>query len=97
MDIFRGVTFRNAAFVSTSTNKYFARRWVNQSRHDEDAAARGCQLHFADPRRIQDIENAHVMNMHLPTGTRMMFAGTMFTRTGRARGQDEVTLDAGYT
>ena len=26
-----------------------------------------------------------------------MFVDTMFTRTNRPRGQDEVTLDAGYT
>ena len=26
-----------------------------------------------------------------------MFTDTMFTRTGQPRGQDEVTVDAGYT
>ena len=104
--IFEGITFRDAAFVSTSTNKYFARRWANMVRHQEeaakykgktDAASRAAYQSHTGGNEFKDISGAHVLNMHLPAGTRAMFVDTMFTRTNRPRGQDEVTLDAGYT
>ncbi len=103
---FRNVVFQDAAFVSTSTNKYFARRWANMVRHNERAAKYQGKTDDASKEKLkkhtgqnvfQDIKGAHVLNIHLPVGTRAMFVDTMFTRTGRARGQDEVTLDAGYS
>lgn len=103
---FEGMTFKDDAFVSTSTNKYFARRWANMVRHNEEAAKyrdktdADSQQQLAKHtghQQFSDIRGAHVLNMKLPAGTRAMFVDTMFTRTGRARGQDELTLDAGYT
>ena len=95
--IFENIVFQDAAFLSTSTNKPFARRWANNVVHDEITREQGGTVDYSDPARSADIAGAHVLTMHLPAGTRAMFTDTMFTRNGRPRGQDEVTLDAGYT
>ena len=95
--MFEGVTFQDKAFVSTSTNKAFARRWANMVSHDEKTRANGGEVQIFDPVRAEDIDGAHVLNMHLPAGIRAMFTDAMFTRNRRPRGQDEVTVDAGYT
>lgn len=97
LDVFKGMVFQDAAFLSTSTNKPFARRWANHVAHDRVARNKGLAINHHDPNRDLDIAGAHVITMKLPAGTRAMFTDTMFTRTGHARGQDEVTVDAGYT
>ena len=97
LDVFKGMVFQDAAFLSTSTNKPFARRWANHVAHDRVARNKGLAINHHDPNRDLDIAGAHVITMKLPAGTRAMFTDTMFTRTGQPRGQDEVTVDAGYT
>lgn len=111
--LFEGIIFKDPAFVSTSTNRFFAKRWSNMLNHK--AAARQMQSEAEKlPRGSQerrelssaahreeyaesDITGSHVMNMHLKKGTRALFSDTMYTETGRPRGQDEVTLDSGGT
>lgn len=79
-----GITFQDKAFVSTTTNKPFAKRWTNELAYHK----------FDD---YNDEVGSHIMVMNIPKGTRAMFSDTMYTQGNRPRGQDELTLDAGYT
>lgn len=79
-----GITFQDKAFVSTTTNKPFAKRWTNELVYHK----------FDD---YNDEVGSHIMVMNIPKGTRAMFSDTMYTQGNRPRGQDELTLDAGYT
>ena len=104
--LFKGIAFVDKAFISTTTNKAFALRWANQVRHGEEASKyKGLaddeslkQYKFHTRRnRSANISGAHVLTMKLPQGTRAMFTDTMYTRGDRPRGQDEVTVDSGYS
>ena len=111
--VFEGIVFRDPAFVSTSTNRFFAKRWANGLNHKavskrlkqeaegmaEGSAEKKQLLRQAgrEEWNVTDITGSHVMNMHLKKGTRALFSDTMYTMTGRPRGQDEVTLDSGGT
>lgn len=79
-----GITFQDKAFVSTTTNKPFAKRWTNELVYHK----------FDD---YNDEVGSHIMVMNIPKGTRAMFSDTMYTQGNKPRGQDELTLDAGYT
>lgn len=92
--LLNGITFSDKAFVSTTTNRFFARRWSNEI-VNKRKKAKGKKFHGKEI--YQDTEGSHLMVMHIPKGTRAMFTDTMFTRTGTSRGQDELTLDAGYS
>ena len=111
--MFEGVIFKDPAFVSTSTNRFFAKRWANMLNHKAAAELMWAEV-AKKPRGSQeqktlsaaagkeefsetDVSGSHVMNMHLKKGTRALFSDTMYTATGRPRGQDEVTLDSGGT
>ena len=79
-----GITFQDKAFVSTTTNKPFAKRWTNELVYHK----------FDD---YNDEVGSHIMVMNIPKGTRAMFSDTMFTKTGNEKEKNELTLDAGYT
>lgn len=93
--VFEGIVFRDPAFVSTSTNRFFAKRWANGLNHQAISAqlkreAEGMPEGSAEKNRlskqahaerwnISDITGSHVMNMHLKKGTRALFSDTMYT------------------
>lgn len=93
--VFEGIVFRDPAFVSTSTNRFFAKRWANGLNHQAIAAqmkqkAEGMVKGSDEQKRlsrqadiekwnISDITGSHVMNMHIKKGTRALFSDTMYT------------------
>lgn len=93
--VFEGIVFRDPAFVSTSTNRFFAKRWANGLNHQAiskqlEQEAKGMPEGSAEKNRlskqahaerwnISDITGSHVMNMHLKKGTRALFSDTMYT------------------
>lgn len=103
---FEGLVFEDKAYVSTSTNRYFAKRWANQVAHRAYADRLEKQGNVDEANRIrqdfvthdENISGSHVFVMHLKAGTKAMFVDTMYVnpRTGMSRGQDELTLAAGY-
>lgn len=105
--LIEGLEFEDKAFVSTSTNEFFARRWSNELTNKANAAdlekkgdtkskKEAAQM-LSGTNRFKDVKGSHLMKMKIPKGTRAMFTDTMYTRGNAARGQDELTLDAGYT
>ena len=93
--VFEGIVFRDPAFVSTSTNRFFAKRWANGLNHQAiskqlEQEAKGMPEGSAEKNRlskqahaerwnISDITGSHVMNMHLKKGIRALFSDTMYT------------------
>lgn len=93
--VFEGIVFRDPAFVSTSTNRFFAKRWANGLNHKAiskslEQQAKGMAEGSAEKKRllrqagseewnVSDITGSHVMNMHLKRGTRALFSDTMYT------------------
>lgn len=104
--VFEGLVYEDKAYVSTSTNRYFAKRWANQISHKSYANHLEEQGNKAEADRIRqdyvthddNISGSHVLIMHLKAGTKAIFSDTMYVnpRTGMPRGQDELTLAAGY-
>lgn len=104
MDAFKGIVFQDKAFVSTSTNPYFAKRWANKvsneslaSHYESSGAKKTGQKYRQNAALNINTGGSHVLEMNLPKGTRAMFTDAMYTRENRPRGQNELTLDAGYT
>lgn len=103
---FEGLVFEDRAYVSTSTNRYFAKRWANQVAHRGYADHLEQQGNVDEANRVRrdfaahddNISGSHVFIMHLKAGTKAVFVDTMYEnpRTGMPRGQDELTLAAGY-
>ncbi len=98
-----GVVFKDEAFVSTTTNEFFANRWANELVHKSLANkyAQQGETEKANEicsykERYNDIEGSHVMSVYVPEGTNAMFIDTMYLKESRSRGQNELTLDAGY-
>lgn len=96
----QGVAYQDNAFLSTTTNEFFADRWSNMLVNNENLKKEkndpNATYDFGDMNQFNAVSGAHTMVMHLPAGTRAMFTDTMWTRHGRPRGQNEVTLDSGY-
>lgn len=98
-----GVVFKDEAFVSTTTNEFFANRWANKLVHkslankyvqqgETEKANEICSY----KERYNDIEGSHVMSIYVPEGANAMFTDTMYLKENRSRGQNELTLDSGY-
>ena len=93
--VFEGIVFRDPAFVSTSTNRFFAKRWANGLNHkaiSKKMLQEAESLPESDPQKHErmraawdrewvetDITGSHVMNMHIKKGTRALFSDTMYT------------------
>lgn len=93
--VFEGIVFRDPAFVSTTTNRFFAKRWANGLNHKAIARslereAEGMAEGSAEKKQllgrarkeewnVSDITGSHVMNMHMKKGTRALFSDAMYT------------------
>lgn len=87
--LLNGTTFQDKAFMSTTTNKFFARRLANKTVNKTKKSN--------NKNLYTNTEGAHIMTLNVPKGTRAMFTDTMFTKTGNEKEKNELTLDAGYT
>lgn len=101
--LLENVTFKDKAFVSTTTNEFFAERWANELCHRDLAEAykkagdtKASEAELSKHKIFTNIEGSHIMELSIPKGTEAMFVDTMYLKTNFPRGQNEVTIGSGY-
>ena len=84
--LLNGTTFQDKAFMSTTTNKFFARRLANKTVNKTKKSN--------NKNLYTNTEGAHIMTLNVPKGTRAMFTDTMFTKTGNEKEKNELCCQA---
>lgn len=101
--LLENVTFRDNAFVSTTTNEFFAERWANELCHrnlsetyKKEGNLKAAEEELSKNKIFSNIQGSHLMEINIPKGTEAMFVDTMYVRTNFPRGQNELTIGSNY-